>query len=277
MTFLRAAIGVVIAAFAITACSSATPDSGAPRADEMGGHVHNLAYDGDALLLGTHEGLWGQQPGQAPLPVSMDPFDVMGLTVTDTAMLASGHPSAGSDGPSSIGLRRSTDGGVTWETVALEGAADFHRLTASGSTVIGQNSHDGRVLMSKDDGANWMDLGSLPFFDIAIDPRNPQAIVGATPEGVVLSSDGAASFSSVADSPVFRHLSWTTGLLYGVDEEGSVFTSRDAGASWSRTGAVQGEPIALASKGTTVAVFTGNTVYESTDSGATFTARLVIG
>ena len=49
----------------------------------MAGHIHNLAYDGEDLLIGTHEGLWSQQPGSLPEQRSQDPFDVMGLTLAE--------------------------------------------------------------------------------------------------------------------------------------------------------------------------------------------------
>lgn len=261
----------------LAACSSAPEGPNLPKADGMGGHVHNLAYDGDALLIGTHEGLWRQEPGTVPSTVSQELFDVMGLAATDTSLLASGHPAAGSSGPSSIGLRRSTDGGVTWQTVALEGQADFHRLSASGSTLIGQNSHDGNLLMSKDDGSSWVDLGQLPFYDVAINPQDPQQIVGATPDGVARSTDGAASFAPVSGSPVLLHLSWTDGALYGVTDAGALFTSPDAGSTWTPVGTLEGEPIAITASGSKVAVLVGGTVYESADGGRTFAPRFLTG
>ena len=90
---LRWALAAAPLAFALTACGSAevqttqtpsqesSPASASASAStssevevsapvngsELPGHVHNLAFDGSTLILGTHEGLWSQSPGQAPV------------------------------------------------------------------------------------------------------------------------------------------------------------------------------------------------------------------
>jgi hypothetical protein len=80
--------------------TAAQPVSGA----DMACHIHNLAYDGCQILIGTHEGLWGQTPGATPTQVSEDAFDVMGFTSITDRWLASGHPGEGMDAPADLGL-----------------------------------------------------------------------------------------------------------------------------------------------------------------------------
>ena len=64
-----------------TSSSATGPGSPSPVASvvkvagDAWSHVHNLAYDGPALLLGTHEGLYRQVPGQPPQLLSETPFD----------------------------------------------------------------------------------------------------------------------------------------------------------------------------------------------------------
>ena len=74
---------------------AASAGTGPVPAGSEWGHVHNLTLDGDRLLLGTHEGLWQQSPGQPARLLSDPPFDVMGFALSGRQMLASGHPGEG--------------------------------------------------------------------------------------------------------------------------------------------------------------------------------------
>lgn len=249
----------------------ATPVSGAGMAE----HVHNLAYDGERLLIGTHEGLWAQAPGEDPEQVSRDTFDVMGFSRADDRWLASGHPGPGMDAPADLGLLQSADQGRTWTEVSLGGEVDFHRLVTSGDVVVGVSAHDGRLLRSEEGGVTWVDLGTPGLYDIVASPTDDAILVGTTPDGPVRSTDGGASFSAVADAPLLALLAWTAGSLYGVDVDGGVFKSSDDGETWVQQGAVSRQPSALAADGTRVAALVGNRIVESTDGGVSFDARIV--
>ena len=241
---------------------------------EMAGHIHNLAYDGRQLLIGTHEGLWKQAPGSMPVLVSDDAFDVMGLTTTGDRWLASGHPGEGMDAPAVLGLLQSTDQGRTWAEVSLGGEVDFHRLAASRALVVGLNAHDGRLLRSVDGGTTWTDLGVPGLYDLAVSPADPAIIVGTTENGPVRSIDSGASFQAVAGAPLIALLAWTGGTLYGVDVDGRIHESTDDGVIWKPLGALPALPSALAATGTTVAALIGDIVLESVDGGTSFTPRI---
>ena len=241
---------------------------------EMAGHIHNLAYDGRQLLIGTHEGLWKQAPGSMPVLVSDDAFDVMGLTTTGDRWLASGHPGEGMDAPAVLGLLQSTDQGRTWAEVSLGGEVDFHRLAASRTVVVGLNAHDGRLLRSVDGGTTWTDLGVPGLYDLAVSPADPAIIVGTTENGPVRSIDSGASFQAVAGAPLIALLAWTGGTLYGVDVDGRIHESTDDGVIWKPLGALPALPSALAATGTTVAALIGDIVLESVDGGTSFTPRI---
>jgi hypothetical protein len=261
---------------ASSTASQATPVEPARpvNGSDMAGHIHNLAYSGRQLLIGTHEGLWGQNPGSAPGQLSVDAFDVMGLTRSDGLWLASGHPGEGMDAPSDLGLLQSTDSGRTWREVSLGGEVDFHRLVTSGDVVAGVNAHDGRLLRSDDSGSTWTDLGVPGLYDLAISPTDPAVIVGTTEDGPVRSMDSGATFQPIADAPLIALLAWTGITLYGIDVDGQVLQSTDDGTSWSPRGSLTGQPVALAAEGTSVAALVDDVILESVDSGESFAPRI---
>lgn len=248
----------------------AQPVSGA----DMAGHIHNLAYDGRQLLIGTHEGLWGQTPGATPTQVSEDAFDVMGFTPTTDRWLASGHPGEGMDAPADLGLLQSTDQGRTWTDVSLSGEVDFHRLATSDSVVVGLNAADGRLLRSDDDGATWTDLGVPALYDLAIDPTNSSIVIGTTEDGPVRSTDSGATFQPIDGAPLLALLAWTGGTLYGAGVDGQVMVSQDGGATWSAVGSLPAQPAALTAAGAAIAALVDDNILESLDGGRSFSPRL---
>lgn len=280
------------AALLLTACSSSvaptspTPSqasastssgaavSGAVIGAELPGHVHNLVFDGSTLLLGTHEGLWAQSPGRAPVQVSQRAFDVMGFTVTDVRWLASGHPGEDTNSPANLGLLESTDRGVTWEKVSLNGEVDFHRLAASGGRIFGISSADDTLLRSDDSGVTWTNLGSPGLFDIAIDPANSDILVGSTADGLLRSTDAGVTFSPLATPSLIALLAWTPNYVVGADVDGRILTSTNGGSAWKGLTTLPGQPAALGADASRIAVIAGNTVYESVDGGKTFTERI---
>ena len=261
-------------ASASASASSEVEVSAPVNGSKLPGHVHNLAFDGSTLILGTHEGLWSQSPGQAPVQVSKSSFDVMGFTATDARWLASGHPGEGEDRPADLGLLQSTDRGVTWEEVSLSGEADFHRLTASGDRIFGVSSVDDALLRSDDSGVTWTNLGSLGLFDIAIDPANPDTLIATTADGLVRSTDAGVTFSLLATPSLIALLAWTPNYLVGADVDGSILTSTNGGSAWEALTTLPEQPAALGADGSRIAVLAGATVFESIDGGKTFTERI---
>ena len=116
-------------------------------------------------------------------------------------MFASGHPGEGQDLPADLGLQQSTDDGVTWTSVSLEGQVDFHRLGVSGRVLLGLSASDGRLLRSTDAGTTWTDLGTPPLYDLAVNPTDAEMVVGTTEQGPVASDDGGKSFTPTGGTP----------------------------------------------------------------------------
>lgn len=271
---LAVASGLILTACGGTGATSTTVSAPAVDGAALPAHVHNLAYNGDTLLFGTHEGLWEQAPGQAPKAVSQEAFDVMGFTKNGDRWLASGHPAAGSTAPGDLGLLESTDEGVTWSPVALSGEVDFHRLVAAGDQLFGINSADNALLRSDDGGRSWTSAGAVPLLDLAVAPDNPDTLLGTTADGPVISTDAGTTFEAAPAPALIAFLSWTPRALVGVAADGQVLESTDRGANWQAKGQVAGPPAAVAADGSRVAVLAGGVVYESTDNGATFTQRV---
>ncbi len=269
---LVVALGAAVAL--LTACSSSESDS-APAAPEWG-HIHNLSLEGDTLFMGTHEGMWQQKSAQVPVLVSQPPFDVMGLTRTGDRWLASGHPGPDMDAPGNLGLMESTDDGVTWQAVSLSGEVDFHRLVAAGDVVMGVSAHGGMLLRSEDGGASWLDLGTPPLYDLAVDPTDPQVVVATTEAGPVRSTDGGRTFRPITSSVLLALLAWTGNGLYAASVDGQILQSTDSGATWNTRGMLAGQVEALAADANTLVALVDNTIVESTDGGVSFSPRLTL-
>ena len=271
---LAVAAGLILTACGGSSATSTTVSASAVDGATLPAHVHNLAYNGDTLLFGTHEGLWEQAPGQVPKAVSAEAFDVMGFTPNGDRWLASGHPAAGSTAPGALGLLESIDEGVNWSPVALSGEVDFHRLVAAGDQLFGINSADNALLRSDDGGRSWTSAGAVPLFDLAVAPDNPDTLLGTTADGPVISTDAGTTFDSAPAPALIAFLAWTPRALVGVAADGQVLESTDRGANWQAKGQVAGPPAAVAADGSRVAVLAGGVVYESSDNGATFTQRV---
>ena len=236
--------------------------------------MHNLALDGDRLLIGTHEGLWAQEPGQRAQEVSEEAFDVMGFAQAGDTMYASGHPGEGQDAPPDLGLRSSTDAGRTWATVSLEGQVDFHRIRADETVIQGLSAHDGKLLRSTDAGKTWTDLGTPPLFDFALDPKDPARLIGTTQTGPVHSTDGGATFEPIPEAPLLAFLAWSGTTLYAIGADGTIQASTDSGDTWTQLAQLEGQPQAFAANGAHVVALAGTTIWESTDGGSTFNPRV---
>ena len=272
---MQTSLAALSLALVLSACSSSTAlPPGAQDGSAVTGHVHNLALDGEMVVMGTHYGLWGQEPGLAPAQISGEPFDVMGLAKSGDTWFASGHPGPGMDAPADLGLLTSADEGSTWESVSLSGEVDFHRLTASRDVILGQSAHDQKLLRSEDGGLTWQDLGAPRVFDISLNPANAEEVIATSEQGLLKSTDGGVNFMPLSNAPLLMLVSWSTGSITGVDSEGQVHRSLDAASTWQAVGSVSAQPIAIAASGERVAVLAEDTIWQSDDGGVSFAARI---
>lgn len=170
-------------------------------------HGHGLAFtsDGKALLAPSHEGLaefrdgaWTEAAG------AIRGFS--GFSVAEGAIYSSGHARPGIAGAASAGLIRSTDGGRTWQPLALAGVADFRLLAA------GYRSHaiyvvSGRpnsampapgLHVTHDEGKSWRRGAARglkgEIHALAAHPREAGTVAAGTGSGFFLSRDAGESF-----------------------------------------------------------------------------------
>ncbi|AXH93651.1 F510_1955 family glycosylhydrolase [Micromonospora aurantiaca] len=239
------------------------------------GHVHGVATDpgSGALYVATHVGLFRVDDAHTAVRVSKDALDLMGFTVVGPGhFLASGHSE---DGPANVGLIESTDGGVTWRAKSLSGAADFHGLQAAHGSVYGYNSTDGAFMVSVDQ-RTWEQRSRVAMGEFAVSPTDAQSILAVGRDGLQRSTDGGRSWQTVAGAPAVGLLAWDRTGVWGVAQDGAIWSSTDGGQQWQRRGAVPGQPHSIATdKGTLFAALAGDRVVATTDAGATWTDRYV--
>lgn len=257
---------------ALAACSEA-PDAEPGQPLDVT-HVHGLAVDPEdpqRVFVATHEGL-GAWTEDGVERVSGSTADFMGFTIgPDGTLYGSGHPGRGEDGPSSLGLIRSDDGGRSWEPVSLAGEADFHALAADDDGLVGYDANTGQLRLSPD-GEQWEDVDAPDgFLDLAADPASAR-FLGTTGRGwLVASEDGGRTFDPVPEAPRLLLVDFfSDGTTLGVAADGSLQTGL-ADGSWEDSGARAGEGLQAMAVGPdgTVWVLDGEGLRRSTDRGRT--------
>lgn len=238
-------------------------------------HVHGLGVEprtGD-LHVGSHYGLFrvDQDAGALAGPINDRVQDFMGFTVAGPDhFLASGHPGRGQDGPSSLGLIESTDGGQSWTNRSLAGQADFHALEYRHGLVYGADAATGGFMVS-DDMETWETRSTGAVFDFAVSPTDLDTVIATTADGPALSTDGGRSFDLLENAPLLMLVSWDTqGTVTALGPGGTAYTSKDA-KTFVEAGSLGAQPEALhADEDGHVYASVGGGLWRSTDGARTF-------
>ncbi len=273
-----------MAAAVLGACGGEADDPGhdAPVIDDPGPvHVHGLGVNPSdrALFIATHTGLFRAASGETRARRVAGRYqDTMGFTVIGpNRFLGSGHPDGREDLPAYLGLIRSADAGQTWRPVSLMGERDFHVLEAAGKRIYGYGSdfesQESSLLVSGDGGRTWQEhVPPEPLISLAVDPADPDRIVGSSERGTYTSPDAGESWRPLgADAGL---LTWSrTGILFVVRPDGFVGRSRDGGQAWEVTGNIDGEPAAFESVGNELYVALHDGTIKRSDDAETWTIR----
>ncbi|WP_350004419.1 F510_1955 family glycosylhydrolase [Pseudarthrobacter sp. WHRI 8279] len=268
------------ALLALAGCApAATPAPGtastASAGDTLpGSHVHGIAVSGETsqVLLATHEGLFDATTSPATKIGGTN--DLMGFTPgpTDGVFYASGHPGPGSDLPNPLGLLRSSDGGKTWEQLSRQGESDFHALTATQAGIV---AFDG-VLRTSPDGKAWNTVAA-DFAPAALAGHpHSTTVLATTQDGIQRSTDAGSTWKPLDDGPVIQFAAFAhPAEAVGVEPDGTVHYSADAGETWTEKGRIDAEVMAIAAlKGEDgrpwIWAATADGVIVSTDGGTNF-------
>ncbi len=260
--------GSIALALALTACGSGDSEAARPFSPD---HVHGLAQEPDGrVLVATHDGLFATDGEAVPTPVGDVTTDLMGFTVnTDGTFFASGHPGAGEEGPSALGLITSTDGGLSYDEVSLGGQADFHALSAAAGAIYGVDGGS-RLMRSADNGQTWNTIQlPQPVADIAVDPTT-ETVLATSEVGVLRSEDQGETFEVAQGAPTLLLIDWSAeGVLAGIDPAGQVFVATDVD-TWA-PGATIDRPQAMTiTSDGTIYVATEKALLRSDDTGDSF-------
>jgi hypothetical protein len=171
-------------------------------------HGHGLSFssNGKALLAPSHGGLASYEDG-AWWEASGQVQGFSGFSVAERAIYSSGHSRPGIAAAGSAGLIRSSDGGRTWQPLALAGEADF-RLLAAGyrsNALYVVNAQPNSAMpvaglyVTYDEGKNWRRAAARKLageiHGLAAHPRQAGIVAVATGRGLYLSRDAGESFS----------------------------------------------------------------------------------
>lgn len=252
--------------------SPSTRSSRVP-ADEVV-HLHGIGLNpGDGqLYVAAHTGVLTAGPAGGLVRVGDRFQDTMGFTVVgpDT-FLGSGHPDLREDAPSSLGLIRSDDAAETWEPVSLYGEADLHAIVAAHDRIYAADATAGRLIVSTDQGRSWDPRGNVELAAFAVDPFDPDVILGSDyAGGLQRSEDGGLTWQPV-DGPNVTTLAWDgeAGLIAAASE-GDVYASEN-GVRWQDVGDLDGTgPVITIVDGIAWAATDGARILSSDDGGATW-------
>ena len=179
-------------------------------------------------------------------------------------------------------MKKTTDGGATWNFVPTAGHVDNHCirfLPGSGSTLLVGN--DGGLFKSTNSGATWTSLNKglsiTQYYGLGISRTNPTIMVlGAQDNGNMKFTAGA--FSNITNADGMKgFIDWSnSNNIYAAIQNGGLLRSTNGGASFTGIGTPssgswvtpwQQDP----SVANTIYAAT-NKVYKSTDQGTTWTA-----
>jgi photosystem II stability/assembly factor-like uncharacterized protein len=273
-------LGLMVAVAALVYTSRSGDSGGEHQTAAAFGHVHGLAVDErtGVLYAATHTGLFRIDGEKAAARVSRDGRDLMGFTAVGSGhFLASGHPEQ-HQAPANLGLIESTDGGVTWTTLSLSGAADFHGLWAAHGSVYGYNSNEGTFMVSTD-RRTWERRSTAALGAFAVSPTDAATVIAVGRTGLQRSTDGGRGWQTIPNTPQLTVLTWEpAGDVWGVSMDAGVWRSTDGGSSWQQRGRVSGRAQAITIHESTVYVaVAGDEIMASSDGGATWNKRYAPG
>lgn len=225
-----------------------SPASDLARVDSIystspGNHLHGIGYANEELYIATHYGLFLLTADAELYKVGGSTDDFMGFSLNQrqaSVLYSSGHPAGGGN----FGVRKSTDGGLTWQTIFRNigsGAVDFHSMAisyADPQVIVG--SYAGRIYVTEDGGNTWAFAASSPPQGLcwgapclAMDTQDKRRIYAGTLDGLYMTDNlgedwkriSTGTFAGVIVHPQDHS------TLYAF-ASGQIVKSEDSGKTW---------------------------------------------
>jgi len=226
------------------------------------GRVNCIAFhptNNNTYWVGTPEGgLWKTSNNGSSWICLTDSNDILGVSsiiiptnyaTSNTIYIATGDRDKLYTSRS-IGVLKSIDGGLTWNTTGL-------------NYNLSQNKKVNKLLL---------------------DPNDDNTLIAATNDGVYKTTNGGTTWNNLLTSDAFLDIEYKGNsfkTLYGSDKYGDIYTSTNWGSTWTNTLNTSGyrAEIAVTDADSTIvyAMIANNTdygllgIYKSTNSGLSFT------
>ena len=229
------------------------------------GRVNCIAFDpvnSDIIWIGSPAGgLWKSTDGGSNWTTNTDGLPVIGVShiaidPNNNQIMYIVTGDAYATDTYSIGILKSTDGGITWNTTGL--SYNLSQEKTVNKVIINPNHTDSlyavtnsNILISVDAGANWLTVGAIGRWrDIEFKPGTPSTIYAAKQSSggsnVYRTTDGGANWSvinnGVASSGKYRPLIAVTPdnpeviyALYSASDYSlhGLYKSSDGGNNWT--------------------------------------------
>lgn len=245
---LSLAAFVPMVALALAGCASSPSLTGDDHPEQPLTHVHGIVDDPatDGFLIGTHEGIFTvTRDGELGARLAKTDFDAMGLTVLDDTLVASGHPGRTTPpelGAPNLGIIRSSDNGQSWQPTAFTGEKDFHALAADPrGTLYGVATDANEMLTSTDGGVSWQPTGA-PVYAMSLAVDAAGRVMASTADGLLVSTDRAATFQAWPDAPLLAGLSASPdhNRVVGIGTQGRIWATTAGAQNWFEVGTTHG-------------------------------------
>ncbi len=272
---------VAIVALTASACSTDSDEVVAEPGDLR--HIHDFALDTDGTLLAaSHTGLYRIEGLDRAVLVGTEQHDLMAMTQTnDGDLMASGHPDLRLpeyrvDGEEPhLGIIESGDMGHTWDQEGMLGDADFHAFAATPDDFYAAEATGGTIWYGNADG-EWEPRGEAEINDLAVDPTNPDRLIGADLEGRLwITNDGARTWARLDADIAPIEIEWpAASTLHGIDESGRIWSTDDPGSAWNEAGAgpdAEPETLWIDDAGTWWLGTHGGDIWRSDNTGTSWT------
>ncbi|MEX2399065.1 MAG: hypothetical protein WD432_03375 [Candidatus Saccharimonadales bacterium] len=249
--------------------------------------IHGLEVDindPNRLYLPNHQGLYVQGADGNVSKISEISDDLMSFDVSpaeSNVLYASGHPRTGGN----LGLIKSTDSGVTWQSVSegLNGPVDFHTMaidSKEGNQIYGY--YAGALQRSLDGGKTWGYLNDAPAQIIQLSSgATEDQLYAATTDGLHVSNDRGESWTVFAfegETVIAVEVNPNSNQIIASTNAQGLVLSDDGGETWSNSdfGATD-TVLYIASSPSepskSYLITRSLKIYQSTDSGSNWELR----